>query len=305
MRKFRLTLGVVILLCTIGSIRVFCEENPIDSLVYVELPDSPNEVIKGRLAGGLMVVRAHFNGIPGNYIIDTGASHLFINQDLVSDKAVEAYGLGTQVAVQEGIVARFKLGEEVFENQPLYKMDMRHLEAIKGCDIAGIIGTNLLKQFSLFVNYDQNIVRLEKSLPSTKDNSTNTLRNFPLRWQGHFPMVYVSVDQVEYDFAIDTGAEANIFSENYSDRLIGFTQNLKPGNVWTISESATETYNFTLTEMECLDLKYSTLGFMFSNLETINRAYSVEIDGILGFPFLKRHPFTIDFKNERLIIWRE
>ena len=117
-------------------------------------------------------------------------------------------------------------------------------------------------------------------------------------------MVSVSVNHIEYDFAIDTGAEANIFSDNFANRLTQHTQNLHSGKVWTISDSTTEVRNFTLTKMQCLGLNYSTLAFMFSDIEKINQAYSVEIDGILGFPFLKRHPYTIDFKNERLIIWK-
>jgi hypothetical protein len=304
MRKFRLPFVALILLCTMGATSVSSTEIPIDKDACSMMLDPTKEIIKGRFAGGLLVVRAYFNGVVGNYILDTGASHLFINQNLVSEKAVEAYGLGAQVAVQAGVVAHFKLGDEVFENQPLYKMDMRHLEAIKGCEIAGIIGTNLLGKFSLFVDYDQNLVRLEKPHPLSKDISKNSLRNSPLRWQGHFPMVSVSIDQIEYDFAIDTGAEANIFSNNFENCLTQHTQNLQTGKVWTISDSTTEVRNFTLNEMECLGLGYSTLAFMFSDIEKINRAYSVDIDGILGFPFLKRHPFTIDFKHERLIIWK-
>lgn len=303
MRKFWLALGIVLLLCLGGAPHLFSTGTPKN----VHLCNSPSaafeDVINARLAGGLIVVRARFNGAEGNYILDTGASHLFINQNLVSDQVAKAYGLGDQVLVEEGVVARFEIGKVVFENQPLYKMDMRHLEAAKGCPIAGIIGTNLLKDFSLFVDYRNDIVRLERSTNSSKNQSHKFLRSLSLTWQGHFPMVPVLVDKVEYAFAIDTGAEANIFSGNFEKALAAHTENLREGKVWTIAESASTVRNFTLTEMECMGLNYATLGFMFSDLEPINQAYSVDLDGILGYPFLRRHPFTLDFTSERLIIW--
>ncbi len=305
MRKFRLTLGLVILLCTGGTPHLFSTGNLIKDYLYLSPPDELDDAISARLAGGLIVVRARFNGVEGNYILDTGASHLFINQDLVSEKAVQAYGLGAQVAVEEGVVDRFEIGEVVFENQTLYKMDMRHLEAAKGCQLAGIIGTKLLKDFSLFVDYRNDIVRLEPSKVESVDKNQKSLRSFPLNWQGHFPMVPITVNNVEYDFAIDTGAEANIFSGNFEQAISTHTQNLRNGKVWTIAESTASVRNFTLTEMECMGLNYPTLGFMFSDLGPLNKAYSVELDGILGYPFLRRYPFTLDFREERLILWEE
>ena len=305
MRKFRLTLGLVFLLCTGGTPHLFSTGNPIKEHLYISPSDELDDAISARLAGGLIVVRARFNGVEGNYILDTGASHLFINQDLVSNKAVQAYGLGAQVAVEEGVVSRFEIGQVVFENQALYKMDMKHLEVAKACELAGIIGTKLLKDFSLFVDYRNDIVRLEKSTKQSMGENHKSLRSFPLNWQGHFPIVPIKVNNIEYSFAIDTGAEANIFSGNFEKALTNHTQNLRAGKVWTIAESTTTVRNFTLTEMECMGLSYSTLGFMFSDLEPINQAYSVELDGILGYPFLRRYPFTLDFSEERLILWEE
>jgi len=303
MRKFRLALGLVILLCTGGTPNLVSSGNPVSKTLVLASPNPSEDLIRARLAGGLIMIQAQFNGILGNYILDTGASHLFINQDLVTDKAVQAYGLGAQVAVEKGRVAHFKIGPVVFENQALYKMDMDHLEAVKGCQIDGIIGTHLLKDFSLFVDYNKDIVRLEKSNLRSKNKTQNPLRDFPLRWQAHFPMLSILVNEVEYEFALDTGAEANIFSGSFEKAITTHTQQLRAGNVWTIGVSTTPVRNFTLTEMECMGLNYTKLGFMFSDLETLNQAYSVELDGILGYPFLRRHPFTIDFSKERLIIW--
>ncbi len=303
MRKLRLTLGIVILLWTGGTPHLFSTGIPNNEYLYSSSPTASDEIIPARLAGGLIMVEARFNGVPGNYILDTGASHLFINQYLVSEQSIQAFGLEAQVAVEKGVVARFEIGEMVYQNQALFKMDMQHLEAIKGCKIAGIIGTNLLKDFALFVDYDRDLVRLEKINSKNKNIIKKRLRDFPLQWQEHFPMLSVTINEIEYAFAIDTGAEANVFSETFETALSAQTKNLQVGKVWSIAESTTFVRNFTLTEMECLDLNYSGVGFMFSNLETLNNAYSVELDGILGYPFLRRYPFTLDFSNERLILW--
>jgi len=296
---------MVLLLCFGGTSHLFSIRIPICEDFSFSPQGTENEAIPARLSGGLIMIQARFNGIEGNYILDTGASHLFINQELVTDHTVKAFGLEAQVAVEKGVVSRFEIGTVVFKNQTLFKMDMKHLEAIKGCKIAGIIGSNLLRDFSLFVDYDRDLVRLENSTFQTKNNSNKVLRNFPFRWENHFPMLSVSVNEVEYAFAIDTGAEANIFSDNYEEALIKHSKNLQEGKIWSISESTTTVRNFTLTKMKCLALNYTSLKFMYSDLKTINHAYSVELDGILGYPFLRRHPFTLDFSNDRLIIWEK
>lgn len=243
------------------------------------------------------------NGQSGNYILDTGASHLFINQDLVNEKTVQAYGVGEQVSVQSGLVKRFEIGPISFSNQPIYKMDMRHLEAVKGCRIDGIIGTDLLKQFILFVDYENGKVELTPAGKSPIYSNLTALRTHPFKMQGHFPMLSISVNEVDYDFALDTGAEANIFSGVFEQAITTHTRELRTGKLRTIAESTLSVRNFTLTEMECLGLSYTKLGFIFSDLEALNQAYGVELDGILGYPFLRRHPFAIDFSEERLVIY--
>ncbi len=305
MRKFRLTFGLVILLCTGGTPNLVSSGIPVSKTLFLAFPNPGEDVIRARLAGGLIMVQARLNGRSGNYILDTGASHLFINQELVKEKTVQAYGAGDQVSVQSGLVTRFEIGPVTFSDQPIYKMDMRHLEAIKGCRIDGIIGTKLLKNFTLFVDYKNGKVRLTPADQFSKNTNLTALRTHPFKMQAHFPMLSVSVNEVEYEFALDTGAEANIFSGALEKAITSHTQQLQAGKVHTIAESTLSVRNFTLTEMECLGLNYPELGFMFSDLKALNQAYGVQLDGILGYPFLRRHPFTIDFVEERLVIWNQ
>lgn len=303
MRKFRLAFGLVILLCTARSPSLVASGNSVSKTTFLAATNPIDDVINARLAGGLIMVQARLNGQIGNYILDTGASHLFINQDLVNEKTVHAYGVGNPTAVQTGQVQRFEIGTVTFFDQPIYKMDMRHLEAIKGCQIAGIIGTNLLSSFSLFVDYKNGIVQLTRADQPDIQTSLTVLRTHPFKMQGHFPMLSVSVNEISYEFALDTGAEANIFSEKFENELSLKTENLQSGKVWSIGASTTQVRNFTLTEMKCLDLDYHSMGFMFSNLATLNHSYAVKLDGILGYPFLRRHPFTIDFNKKELTFW--
>ena len=298
-----LTLGLVILLCTGGTPNLVASGTPVSETFFLVVSNPVENFIGARLAGGLIMVQARLNGQLGNYILDTGASHLFVNQDLVNEKTVQAYGVGEQVSVQSGLVARFEIGPVTFSDQLVYKMDMRHLEAVKGCRIDGIIGTELLKKFTLFVDYENGKVQLTPADQFTTNKTLTALRTHPFKMQGHFPMLSISVNAVEYEFALDTGAEANIFSGAFEQAITTHTRELRTGKVRTISQSPLPVRNFTLTEMECLGLHYSKLGFMFSDLKALNQAYGVELDGILGYPFLRRHPFTIDFSQGRLVIW--
>ncbi len=304
MRKFKLTFGLVVLLCTGWTTNAVSGRNPGVKSIFWVTSNPSEDLIGARLAGGLIMVQARLNGRLGNYILDTGASHLFINQQLVNEKTVQAYGAGNQVSVQSDLAARFEIGPVTFSDQPIYKMDMRHLEALKNCQIDGIIGTKLLKNFTLFVDYKNGKVELTPADQTPGNPNLTALQTYPFKMQGHFPMLSVSVNDVDYEFALDTGAEANIFSGIFEQDLSTHTQELRVGKVRTIAQSTLMVRNFTLTEMECLSLSYTQLGFMFSDLEALNQAYGVQLDGILGYPFLRRHPFTIDFSKDRLVIWR-
>jgi len=268
------------------------------------LPSSeePAPKVFARLEGGLILVEATLNGQVGNYILDTGASHLFINKKNITQVRSHAVGLGAGTPIDELTIAFFQLGSTTFTNQTVYQMDMTHLERIKGCKIDGIIGMDMLQEFKLYVNYAKGIISLQSSIDNTL--STELISKvIPLTYQQHFPMVIVTVDQQTYNFAIDTGAEANLFFDNYEKTIKKVVKNKKATRVWGIGNTAMVMKKIELTQLHCFDQIYYNQEFMFANLAALNQSYDVSLDGVLGFPFLKNQTFTLDFKKGEMRIW--
>jgi len=262
----------------------------------------PAPKIFARLAGGLILVEATLNGQAGTYILDTGASHLFINKKNLLDSNNYAAGLGAGTSINEATISTFQLGTQIYTDQIVYQMDMSHLERIKGCPIAGIIGMDMLRDFTLHINYEKGIVVLQPADMTIIEQAKPT-KIITLTWQEHFPIVVVTVDQQPYNFAIDTGAETNLFFDNYEKRVEKMVKHSAVRKVWGIGNTAVQMKKIELTQLHCLDQVYYNQEFMFANLTGLNQSYAVSLDGILGFPFLKNQSFTLDFQAEEMRIW--
>lgn len=262
----------------------------------------PAPEIAARLSGGLIFIEAVLDGKLGTYILDTGASHLFINQKNTTETDNLAAGLGAGTVVREATIDRFQLGSKTYSNRTAYEMDLTHLERIKACPIAGIIGMDMLKDFQLFINYKAGIVSLQTEQTGSAEISIPA-RTIPLVWQQHFPTVVLTVDQQSFNFAIDTGAEANLFYDSYEEHIEKSVRNKSVSRVWGIGDEALTMKKIQLTQLYCMDRIYYNQEFMFANLSGLNKSYAVALDGILGFPFLKHQSFTLDFKAGEMKIW--
>ena len=113
---------------------------------------------------GMMVVEATVNNQKGNFIIDTGAPTLVLNERPVSKEQVAGRGISEGLVTAEVTVKAFNWSGINKTNVAAFKVDISHLERVSGKELAGIIGYDILKEVELLVDYAAQTVQLSLSL---------------------------------------------------------------------------------------------------------------------------------------------
>jgi len=159
---------------------------------YTEVDESPylnSTVVPFKMIEGMMLVEATMNNQQGNYIIDTGAPTLVINQQ-PTHSTTQGRGISQGLTTAEMQVKTFEWSGIHKENVFAFQVDISHLEAISGETIAGIIGYDILKEVELLVDYSTKSVQL--SAVRTKEKyQKKPIAVIPFVMQGHLPVIKV------------------------------------------------------------------------------------------------------------------
>jgi len=130
------------------------------------------------------------------------------------------------------------------------------------------------------------------------------MKTIQFRMNGHIPILIVKIGKKKYKFGIDSGAEANVLD-------YGTYQKLKPHQYKDLIESTIQSVGDKKVNVVSGNIKsivtgkvqYDNLRFIFTDMDRFNDAYGVQLDGLLGYPFLKERLHSIDFQNKELVIW--
>jgi|TARA_R100000479_G_scaffold43446_1_gene19844 hypothetical protein len=126
-----------------------------------------------KLATGHYKLSAKINGIPGIFILDTGASTSCIGFDEITyfsmeseDSEIKAAGAGA-INMETKITRKNKIAIESWSSSSMdfVVFDLSHvnqaLEQAEETSVNGIIGADFLKQFRAVIDYGRNCVYLK------------------------------------------------------------------------------------------------------------------------------------------------
>lgn len=101
-----------------------------------------------------MIVATVVNGKPRRFIVDTGAETTIISKETVNMNLVELrkarFAQSGPGMLGEAIVMRvdLKLGANIWPQAPVMVMDLHYIQDRYGKDIDGLLGQDVLSQFS-------------------------------------------------------------------------------------------------------------------------------------------------------------
>ena len=172
-----------------------------------------------RLVGNLLLIEATINGKTGEFLLDTGAPELIVNQAYFEgvhipwalSEVVDFHGRAT--SANHLSVTDFSIGELVIEEKYALSIDMRPLERLKHISLFGIIGYSALRDLEIFFDFDRRelvVTRFDKKKSKGFHQGTLPDETFDLRISGHIPYLVAKIGGKKMRMGIDSGAEVNI-----------------------------------------------------------------------------------------------
>lgn len=242
-----------------------------------------NVTLQFELVDGLIVVQASKDGLPGNYIFDTGAPRLMVNQK-VDD---EDFHLWTVKGSQKGEkidVSTFEYGTILAQDVEAWAMDLTYLEEMIGRPVAGILGHNLLKGYSVEIDYQLNEISFIIDRNAYK-NSTDNYEITSLSissYADHLPIVELKIDGEIKKLVFDTGAAISVLDQ------VDATQSIQ------LYASMPITINH---------IKIDNAPFCVKDISELTSKPGSEIDGILSVSSLDAAKVLIDHNSKRVFLF--
>jgi predicted aspartyl protease len=281
-------------------------------LLCIKMPESiaaEDSEIPFDYKNGQIVITATVNsGKPLNFLVDTGASGVIVDQrtaydiGLPMEQAKTVESSAGQVAVKSSHVGRFAIGSLEFNDLPIFIADLSTQSNKYGCVVSGIVGARLLNKYTVSIDYGAQTLGLNQNSPESMSKNTETI---PLV-QDEPPMIQAKINgQYMQLFVIDTGSSINSIPIDLAVRLrtpgpqdstSGMGLDGRELRLDTCVIKSIELGSFTKDNVLCHFAsvpgteKFSK-GFLLSS--TI---------GTLGNPFWQDYKLTLDYKQHKLFV---
>lgn len=257
------------------------------------------------LDGGLIFITDEEGEEPINFLLDTGAPTLILNESTTStSSSTKVVGINGNSAIANKKIKNFSVQGMPVGNMRSYLTDLSGIEQVKEKAIKGILGYRVLKAFELFIDYDRRYLMLFEQGASDLHSFIKPVDAIPIYVKGHFPIVKVKIGKRNYFFAIDTGAEVNVINKRWERRICKKLNQPKVNHlVQGLGHNPVIMTSMRLPEIKVGEEVHQNMEFVFADLEYLNQANGFELDGILGFPFLSTGKFSINYKDKRLYVW--
>lgn len=283
------------------------------SIPFVDQYSATSVIVPFNNLGGLIVVKARVNHIEGNFILDTGASGLVLNNryfepDRLSSD-LEGIGLsGATSELGEITLDSFSVDELIFEKAYAQTIDLQQLELRKKTKIFGLIGYDLLKNYEIMFDYRARFLTFSQTdryghiltpLPHTFDKVDSL--DFVLG--NHIPVIEVKVFKKKKRMGIDTGAEHNLLNIKRSKNILSNFKVLKTIEITGTSNKKVDALAGRLYRLSIKErYKCAGMSTVLVNMRHLEKIYQTKLDGILGYEFLAPWLFSINYKKQRIFM---
>ncbi|MGH1384966.1 aspartyl protease family protein [Kordia sp.] len=264
---------------------------------------------------GLMYIKVKMNDHdePLNFVFDTGASTVVLDENVAKKIGVKADyqqpaegAAGTEM-YNIALSQQFQIGDVFLRDAHTVLVDLKRLSKKGNHQIDGIIGYNIMKQYVTQIDYDQNVIKLYKSINDIqqKDEYKTVDATFD----------YSQIPQVNLEFTLDNKQKFKgnfLFDSGANMTFLLNTPFVKEKNIESLlektienkAESLTTSSNFKIGKVASLQWGDFTFGEMPIDLSNSKAGVmaSKEYTGILGIKIIKRFNSILDYKNRKIYL---
>jgi hypothetical protein len=261
-------------------------------------------VVPIKRAGNLIIVEAQVDTLEGNFVLDTGAPYLVLNETYFRDAPKiddqDAGGINGQADGSfSTVVHNFRILDLQYSRLTADVTDLSAIENGRGIKVLGLLGTRLFSKFALTVDLFRNVLYIQKldnngEIPETERVFHDRFMVTPFKYTNDVMFIKGSINNNTLWFAFDTGAETNLLEYRVSKK-IGDMEVINRSKLTGIGGSVFEVVYAKFDNLRIGDRMYMKNRVLITDLGKMGRVYGSSIDGVLGYDFFVRGIFTINF----------
>lgn len=261
------------------------------------------------LVGGLIFLKANLSGESQPFILDTGSPHLLLNSNSSTESkknrnVFEINGVGGKKRVKKLYKVDFDWQGINVRRESSYAIDLGNIARIKKRNFAGLISYDQVKRKELLVDYKkEKVFLISKSNKKFFENYDRVDRVW-FRMVGHMPVIKVKIGNKRFYFGIDTGAEINVIDKRLRKRLPNdMVASDFLGYIMGGDNKEVQVNHVNVKEMKVGKAYYENQPFAFADLSFLQSNDGIQLDGLLGYPFLKEALFSINYRKKQFCKW--
>lgn len=281
------------------------------SIAYLNSPIRPiNEemvatdnliALSFKLERGMIYLEAVIDGQSGDFILDTGAPGLVVNEipkDITPDYQARSCSENVTIGVKP--VKKFSWANRTIRNLEAITLDLSHLDKLHDADVEGMIGYELLKNNTLFIDYQRNQLLLLKNRMNVALAAPSA--RIPFELYDHLPVIEVVIADKSFRLGIDTGAATNLLDRGCATHLANTLQQRPTEEIQGLDQGIQKVEAAYLEGVKAGDFEFSG-KFLFLDLSHLNMDEQPSLDGLLGYQFLSNYRVAIDYPNQEILLW--
>lgn len=281
-------------------------------LVSVSFAQVPITTIPFELFGDHIIIQVSVDDSePLDFIFDTGSGYTVIDDDVaeqlnLSGKEIDMNSASTawHLIKHNTIAINHFLMEK---NTKVYSTDLDHLEISLGMDLDGIIGYDLLRHHSVYVNFDTKTINIYDHSNSPKRGDA-----IPFDLQVSIPVIKGTVvlnngEPHDGTFFLMTGAGTTLdFNSPYAERwdVIHKTGKHYSYLVKGLSDDETPHYEGHVQSLSFGNQTIEDLPIGISTAKGGIQGHK-SVSGIIGTQIIRMFNFTIDYGTKMIYLERD
>lgn len=279
--------------------------------------DSSDCVIPFTRAGKLILVQGMADSALGNFVLDTGAPGLVLNNTYfrdypvseISNEQSRAITL-TSEQVQHTMIDSLRLGGFHYYRVEADMISLRHIENARGVKILGLLGVSLFKGCELVIDQVHQVLRLHRFKkkeaktyrnPLLKDNPNYT--SYPFELLENRILIKTALADHVLRFVLDCAAESNLIDSRLPQKVLDSISILGRVILSGAAPTQKEALSGTMPGLALGALVTQRLPVIITSLANTCFGNATCINGVLGDDFLSHYQIAFNFVTCKMYIW--
>ena len=264
------------------------------------------------LVNGIVILPVEMDGRQVKFILDSGAPMLVINSqaDTTQQEIIVAAGEGVGGSISSIGLAKVQSltwaggSRQDFET---ISMDLTHLEKELGMEFCGLISKEELEPYETYIDYDAKKICLylldEEGNPLEPDRLPKAKGGVKFELRAHIACLNAKVGNKKLTLGLDTGAQTNLLDDDYYGEFEKILQETKVDTLQGADLNMPVIQTGVISETKIGKLAFPDMRYAFYDISDLSHAYNLNIDGLLGYPFLSQRPVSINYRKQTLKLY--